>query len=446
MNFVSKALAICCCICIVPSYGLADSSGTSHAAPQRTAARTDDSSEASWPYPPSDASSRFGLRRLTPPQPSLGECTQAPDCACIACCSTVRAQSADAGGFWARADLLYWWIQSYAVPPLATASDSAPSASTGSLLDPNAHVVLGDDRLNGDGRLGYRLRFGYWLDDCETYGIEAEFFGLENGGTSARVVPGGGNLLYRPFFNADPVIDAQDAELADEVTVGSSTSLYSAAVVLRRTVWCCYNQARCRGYFVDLVGGYRFFGLDDTLTVAENTAVPRGRTVNLVDVFDTENQFHGGEIGLVGQYYRGPWLIEGFAKLALGNNHESVRINGYGTTTATPGPPLPTPGGFFAQPTNVGSYNSDHFALIPQFGLAASRQLAGNLTVTAGYTFMWISHAVRPGDQMDFAIDGRWLDPNFAPPGVPAAVRPAPRFVGSSFWVQGINIGLEWKY
>jgi hypothetical protein len=51
---------------------------------------------------------------------------------------------------------------------------------------------------------------------------------------------------------------------------------------------------------------------------------------------------------------------------------------------------------------------------------------------TIGYNFMYLSHVVRPGNQIDNTFDG------VSHPGVP--------FSQSGFWTQGINIGLHFIF
>jgi hypothetical protein len=347
---------------------------------------------------------------------------------------------------WVQADYLHWWLQGYSVPPLVTTAPALVGQFPGALTDPNATVVFGDRSLNGEGRSGVRVRLGYWFDCCRQCGVQFEYFGLEGGGSTFVAESSPGTFVFRPFYNADPAVVAMDAQLADRVSIGSSSTVYSPAALLRCNLWCCADEATCRSCFLDVIAGYRHFHLGEQLTISETASFPPATTFNLVDRFVTENQFHGGEIGLIGQIYRGPWKLEGIARVALGNNHETVHIDGYGTTTTPPGAPLPLRGGLLTQPSNIGQVSQDHFAAIPSFELMLSRCVGRNLRVSVGYTFMWLSHAVRPGDQIDFAVDGRWLDPNFVPPGTPPALRPAGRFVSSSPWVQGVNIGVEWNY
>ena len=72
-------------------------------------------------------------------------------------------------------------------------------------------------------------------------------------------------------------------------------------------------------------------------------------------------------------------------------------------------------------------------------GLRVGWRLGDSSRVILGYTLLYLSDAVRPGDQLDRVLDL---------PGTPGGFgdRPAPLFVRSDLWVQGLSLGLEWRY
>ncbi|NIL95740.1 MAG: BBP7 family outer membrane beta-barrel protein, partial [Planctomycetales bacterium] len=344
---------------------------------------------------------------------------------------------------WAELDYLHWWVQGYAIPPLVTA---APLGSSGALNDPNAVILLGSDRLDSGDRSGARARVGWWFDCCETHGIQVEFFGLEREGTRLDLVSSLPNaILYRPFFNTDPSNFGPDAQQADRISVASSSQLYSGNALYRHNWKCDFEPCGCRSYRIDFLAGYRYLRLDEDLTIRE-TASFGPNTFDITDRFTADNQFHGGELGVVGNFHRGDWSLELLAKVALGNNHQTVTVWGEEVTTINGLSPSIRSGGLLAQPTNIRSETRNAFAVLPEAGAELGYLLTDNLRLTVGYTILWLSHAVRPGDQIDPLVDGRFLNPNLVPPYTPPATRPAPRFTESSLWAQGIHLGLEWHY
>jgi hypothetical protein len=344
---------------------------------------------------------------------------------------------------WAEVDYLHWWVQGYAIPPLVTA---APFGNSGALDDPNAVVLLGNDRLDGGDRSGGRGRIGWWFECCETHGLQVEFFGFEREGTRLDVVSSFPDaILYRPFFNTDPFNFGPDAQQADLISVATSSQLYSVGALYRHNLKCGFEECGCRSYRLDLLAGYRHFRLNESLDIRE-TASFGPATFDIHDRFRADNQFHGGELGVVGNFHRGAWSVELLAKIALGNNHQTVRVFGEELTTIGGPPPSVRNGGLLAQPTNIRTETNDEFAVLPEVNAEVGYLLTDNLRLTLGYTVLWLSRAVRPGDQIDPQVDARFLDPNLVPPFVPPATRPAPRFTPSSLWAQGINVGLEWRY
>jgi len=344
---------------------------------------------------------------------------------------------------WAEVDYLHWWVQGYAIPPLVTA---APIGSSGALNDPNAVILLGNDRLDGGDRSGGRGRIGWWFDCCETHGLQVEFFGFEREGTRLDVVSSFPDaILYRPFFNTDPFNFGPYAQQADRISVSTSSQLYSGNALYRHNLKCGFDECGCRTYRLDFLAGYRHFRLNERLDIRE-TASFGPATFDIADRFRADNQFHGGELGVVGNFHRGAWSLELLAKVALGNNHQTVGVRGQEVTTIGALPPTFRNGGLLAQPTNIRTETQDEFAVLPEVNAEVGYLLTDNLRMTAGYTLLWLSRAVRPGDQIDPLVDGRFLDPNLVPPFFSPTARPAPRFTPSTLWAQGFNVGLEWRY
>lgn len=141
------------------------------------------------------------------------------------------------------------------------------------------------------------------------------------------------------------------------------------------------------------------------------------------------------------------------AKVALGNNRETVQVAGsrsYSFTAAAN-----VPGGIFTQPSNIGTAERNEFRAIPEFGFEVSMRLFPNVRLIAGYTAIYWAHAVRAGNQIDPVLNipnprpaAGWVLFNevFTPANAPGGGNPAPRFVQSDLWIHGANFGLEVRY
>jgi hypothetical protein len=82
--------------------------------------------------------------------------------------------------------------------------------------------------------------------------------------------------------------------------------------------------------------------------------------------------------------------------------------------------------------------------MIPELNLNVQYQLLERLDLSLGYSMVWITSAVRSGDQIDFAVNPSQLPGNGGV--LSGAARPARRFETTSMWVQGINFGLVYQF
>jgi hypothetical protein len=228
----------------------------------------------------------------------------------------------------------------------------------------------------------------------------------------------------------------------------------------------CYPSAGCGpSRRVDILSGYRFLNLREgvgihedlySLDPTEASDSTRGNVAFKVhDLFDAETTFHGGELGLLWLCERARWSLEILARLGIGSNRQRVRINGYttqidtatGTSTTSRvdvGPEVAgvfTGGGLLAQRSNFGTYTRDRFALVPEVGVTVGYQVNRHWRATAGYSLIFWTHVVRPGEQIDTTVNPNFLPDEASP--ITGAQRPAFAFHETSLWAQGFNLGFE---
>ena len=164
------------------------------------------------------------------------------------------------------------------------------------------------------------------------------------------------------------------------------------------------------------------------------------------DSFTSRNAFNGVEFGTAMQTYRGRWSLELLSKMAMGNNSEIVNING-STDTTQNGVTTHSIGGLLAQPSNIGHYQRNVFAVVPQLNANLTYQLTPRLRAVAGYSFIYWSRVARAGDQIDLDVNSNLL-PNHPPVTGPIGDTRHPQFVfhDTNFWAQGINVGLDYRW
>src|SRR5262245_44880276 len=148
--------------------------------------------------------------------------------------------------WWASADYVFGWLRGASAPPLLSAQPVGGGPPT---------VLFPNGRLNDDGRSGFQLRGGLWLDQGETLGVEAGALYLCESSDRARVGNVPGTVIGRPFFNT--LLGTPDVELVSvpgilsgqAVDIASSSHFCGVDVALRKAI-CC----DCRGRLDLLVG------------------------------------------------------------------------------------------------------------------------------------------------------------------------------------------------
>lgn len=354
------------------------------------------------------------------------------------------------GRVWGSLEYLYWVTSGQPVPVLATAAEPGTAQSVAGILGvPTTRALFGGERVNNDWRNGARGTAGMWLDDAQTCGIEFDFLYLERSRTPFGVGSNGTDIITRPFFNASTM--APDTELVSfPGIVGGSINIDTTNRVIGGSVsflnnLCCGPCSR-----TDLILGYRYLNVSDTVTITENlealpgSSVPAGTQLRIRDQFKTSNNFHGGVIGFATEEARGHFFIGLRATVALGDNYQTTEINGY-TTTITPGATTPTtlPGGLLAQTTNIGRYTSHNFAVMPEIGLKFGVQLTPNARLYGGYNFLYLSNVARAGDQIDLRVNTSLLPPSSGLVGFPV---PSYERKATDFWMQGVTFGAELRF
>ncbi|HEX5102900.1 MAG TPA: BBP7 family outer membrane beta-barrel protein [Pirellulaceae bacterium] len=350
---------------------------------------------------------------------------------------------------WGSAEFLMWWGKGSHLPPLVTTNPQGTlQADAGRLDNPTTTVLFGNELVGEELQYGARLTFGLWLDPEHNVSAGGRVYGLGGDQEGFFANSAGDPILARPFFNA--LLGQQDALLVafPGVVQGSITANYETDNFIGSEAFMTIMMERDCRRRVDLLLGYHFLRMDDSLTINSTSTVtevggnlPQGTTFNLTDIFRTQNEFHGGEIGFKGRMANGCWSLDGLAKVSLGAQRQQVAINGFGDVTIPPGGPVPLNGGFLALPTNIGTFERTRFVIIPEATLNLTYHFSPCLSAHVGYNIIWLSEAVTSGDQIDLALN---LSQQAGPLVGPA--RPAVLFHERDYWVQGINLGVNWDF
>jgi hypothetical protein len=203
---------------------------------------------------------------------------------------------------------------------------------------------------------------------------------------------------------------------------------------------------------LDFLAGYRYGRFAEDLSINSSTTIisrqgffPFNTVIQAADMFGATNEFNGGEVGISATTRRCRWTMELLAKLALGSTRSRVSVNGSTVVSVPDQTPLTYPGGFLALPSNIpatGIYEQNNFSVMPELGLTVGYDLTCRLKFTAGYTFLYWSKVARPSDQIDTNINPSQLPPST----LDGLASPQFRFNTTDYWVQGVNLGLEYRF
>jgi Putative beta barrel porin-7 (BBP7) len=359
---------------------------------------------------------------------------------------------------WGGSEYLLWWVSAAPLPiPLVT-TGPADAPNPGAIGQPGTQVLLGNSNMGFGSFSGVRFTLGGWLNSDGNIGIEATGFVLER--RSNRFFTSSDNsgnpVLAFPFYNSTPGFPGEDAlriadprpdvgQFAGNVLVASTLQLWGAEANGVLFAWGRPGQE------IKLLAGLRYVDLLESLHIFNQTndlaTTPNDVTI-LRDQFGTRNQFYGAQIGArVAWRFSDCIFFDVTGKLAIGSNHETVDIGGQsfqsGPTAATPGA---FPGGFYAQPSNIGTHSADQFAVLPSLQFKLSYQFAERWRAYVGYEILYWNQVVRPGREIDRDVNLTQSAVLF--PGAAAAgpVSPAPLLNRTDFWAQGVSFGVEFRY
>lgn len=384
----------------------------------------------------------------------------------------IREELVDKGdGFlgcvWVSADYLLWWIKDAPAPvPLVA---TGPVSSSGLLGAPGTSVVFGGGDIGYGAISGTRFSFGF-CDSCYECGLEVSGFYLPGSSTTSQAnsTPAGSPVLSRPFVDLvaggpGALLIAFPGAFAGGVVVDSSFNMWGAEanVLKHKLTHTWVGDAKPAGWSVSLDGlaGIRFINFNEHLSVyQQSTVLPGGVTgfngarisapsaIAIGDRFDTTNDFYGAQVGLMGQVMRGRFFSSMTGKFALGSTYQVSNINGFTSLLGPTAPIATTAGGLLALPSNIGLHSRSAFSYVPELGVNAGYEVTKHVRAYVGYTFLYWSEVLRPGDQMNPTITKTQLPSSLAFGPVAGPAQPIASAQPSNLWAQGFNAGFAIRY
>jgi hypothetical protein len=312
------------------------------------------------------------------------------------------------GRWWVSPTLEFAWLPSKPAPGALQLRVPAPSGGI-----PGPILPVGG-RTAATSQSGFGLNLGVWLDKSNTRGIDASLFTL-SGGDSTFTGFAPAMLLLFPkgtdrsaprvflFPAGTPIVGLFPATL--------STWFITADVNYRHNLYCDPNAR------LDLLAGYRYAFVQDELFLGDS---PDGSHDDYRrNRLAVSNPFHGGQIGLAGEYRGERLFVSGAAKVAFGAVSPEVCATGMFR-----GAEGETADGF-ARLTALRDTSGSRFAVLPTLNVRVGTQVRDHARLFVGYSFHYLSQVARLGDALS-----------------PAATSLA----FTDFWVQSFNLGFDLRY
>jgi hypothetical protein len=391
--------------------------------------------------------------------------------------------------YWVAGEYLLWFPKSMpATYPLVTTS--APS-DQGLLGRPSTLVLAGGEDFSFNGVSGFRMTLGFWGDADRRIGGEVSGFymGEKSDSDFFQSSPSGIPTLARPFIDSANRRGTASLLIANPnfangaILVDARTSSYSLEGTAVFNILRSVPGASTYSYSLDFIMGYRFFELQEELLIESQSQlnvpptvtpqfvigpfgvltqvgtavtpvpVPFGgititspSVVSIRDGFRTTNRFNGGQVGLRGEVRYGMFTLSASGKFAIGYMNQMIDIGG-GSAFSSPGGRFGSAfGGLYNNAANIGKYNNDEFAIMPEATGNIGVNITRSLTAHVGYNFLYVNRVVRPSQQLNQVVNSATVpfSPNYGQLGRPNVT--SNLFQQDDFWLMGINFGLGLKF
>ena len=385
-----------------------------------------------------------GLQSCSDCQPGspCGSCTTGHSyggCAMATCGTNCGCIS-----IYGNVEYMLWWDNATELPVLVNSSPAGTDPSNVGVVGFSTPLIGGSD-LDDDSIFGYRFTLGTWLGNGTT-ALVGQYFTTDEQDVNFQTDSIANPLLGKPFF--DVLNDTESSvrlgltdEFTGSVNVDWRTETSGYGVHLRQLYRCQHN------YRLDFIYGYRQLSMDETLTInSSQTDIDPGSLFNGTqtdqnDFFDVENEFHGFDFGIMGHSVDGAMTLDFVAKVALGTVNHEVTIDGSSVATPAVGAPTTITGGLLTQTSNIGTYELDEFAVVPEFTATLGYQVTDCVDFTVGYTFLYINRVARASSVVD-----RSVNLSRTTGVLTGEARPSPEIHDVEYWLQGVNFGLNFRF
>ena len=361
---------------------------------------------------------------------------------------------------WVSGGYTFSWMSRPNVAALVTSSPPGTAQADAGVLGRNStNVLLGEGSLGSWSANGVRLSTGISVCDGMTFEV-AGFYMRTNSNDFSAGGDGSANsnAIARPFFEPFTLSEA------NQLVAFPGRFAGTIDVTTRTTLWGIEGNLFEKfdlGCPIHLGLGFRYAQLNDSLQIQQNTraignppltfagfTIPLSDSVQINDSFRTQNQFIGPQLNVRYQETLGSFTLEVVGKVAMGSNQQNIYIAGHTSHLGANGQVIgDANGGFLALPSNIGTFTSNGFGVIPEVNLKLGYNITHHLNVFVAYDFLAWTNIARAGDQIDRTVNltqvptAAIFNPTFGGPN-----SPFPTFHSADLTIHSIRVGVEWKF
>jgi hypothetical protein len=358
--------------------------------------------------------------------------------------------------FFGQVDYLLFWMRGNPTPPLVQVLP--PSLANfnlnGGNLPPGAgRSIFGEDGVDRGMFNGARVMLGTYFEGAKGWGIDASYLELFQKSDNFAISSPGIPVIGRDFFDTTAQKDSflryttPDGLSTGFIDVHAPTQMYTFDANLRAEGPSMLSDR------VDYFSGLRYLNLRDSLTIDSGVSIRDSVgatpfTVLSHEGFKATNEFYAGQVGLETHYHWGCFSIEFTGKFAFGSVHQEARIDGFSTTQVGAAPPttFPNQSILLVQPSNVGTFTRNRFAVMPEGLVNIGYQITPHIRATIGYDVWDLSSVIRSGQAIDPNVNPsltKYIAFNQTSP----IRQPTFSFANADdWWANGLTLGLSFTY
>ena len=373
-----------------------------------------------------------------------------------------------------NAEYLLWWTKKQQVQaPLVTSTSVVPPDfdTFGGLAVPGTTILAGAGNLDYGTRSGGRLTAALAVTDVFDAEISAFVLGQRTYKLDFYSDGAGNPPLFRPVVNVEPDPDFASPNGGNPVSfpgayVNGVINIRSSSEFWGGEVNAIAHLVRDPAWKVSALAGFRLLCLDEDLRINDGgTNSPAadyvflgdskgpGYRLETFDSFGALNHFYGGQAGVAAERQFGRFSIEAKAKLALGATVQRLNIAGSSGSVAPAVGAINGPtevvhfAGLLTTPNNIGVHTRSVFAVAPEVNFNVNVDVFSWLRCSVGYTLLYWSNVIRPGDQVDLLVNQSGVPSSGAfDPALPGQKYPRVLFNQSDYWAHGLNFSAELRY